>query len=143
MLSYEAGFHSSKETLDYAHSDLWGPAQTSSMGRGRHFLSIIDDFSRKVWVYILKEKSQAFGKFRELCLEMRLKTGKVLKCLRTDNGLEFLSSKFHIFCKENGIQRHRTVPTNPQQNGVTERMNRTLLERVRCMLLCSGLPKIC
>lgn len=64
-----------------------------------------------------------------------------MKHLRTDNGLEYLSEEFQSFCKDKGITRHRTVPANPQQNGVAERMNRTLLERVRCMLSNAKLPK--
>lgn len=55
--------------------------------------------------------------------------------------MEFLSSEFEGFCKLKGIKRHRTAPRNPQQNGVAERMNRTLLERVRCLLFSSGLAK--
>lgn len=65
----------------------------------------------------------------------------VLKCLRTDNGLEYLSKEFDDYCKSKGIKRHRTVPMNPQQNGVAERANRTILERVRCMLLAAGMGK--
>lgn len=61
--------------------------------------------------------------------------------MRTDNGLEYLSKEFDLFCKEKGVRRHRTVPANPQQNGVAERMNRTLLERVRCLLSSSGVSK--
>ncbi|XP_042038209.1 uncharacterized protein LOC121784097 [Salvia splendens] len=62
-------------------------------------------------------------------------------CLRTDNGLEYLSKEFDMFCKKNGIRRHRTVPGIPQQNGVAECMNRTIMEQVRCMLFASGLSK--
>ena len=62
--------------------------------------------------------------------------------MRTDNGLEFCNIEFDNFCKENGIMRHRTVKHTPQQNGVAERMNRTLLEKVRCMLVSSGLPNL-
>lgn len=64
-----------------------------------------------------------------------------LKYLRTNNGLEFLSKKFTAFCKSKGVTRHLTVRGTPQQNGVAERMNRRLLERVRCMLLNAGLSK--
>lgn len=64
-----------------------------------------------------------------------------LKCLRTDNGLEFCSKEFDNFFMEKAIKRHRTVPLNPQQNGVAERANRTILERVRSMLLASGMEK--
>ncbi|KAL1564721.1 Integrase catalytic domain-containing protein [Salvia divinorum] len=140
-LPFKKGKHTSKAALAYAHSDLWGPAQTLSEGGGRYFLSIIDDYSRKLWVYILKEKSDAFSKFKDWCAEVELEKGSTLKCLRTDNGLEFLSADFNKFCSDKGIKRHRTVPSNPQQNGVAERMNRTILERVRCMLISSGMPR--
>ena len=73
------------------------------------------------------------------CKEVELEKGNSVKCLRIDNGLEYLSSKFDLFCKEKGMKRHKTVPCKPQQNGVAERMNRTILERVRCLLLSSGL----
>ena len=65
----------------------------------------------------------------------------MLKCLRTNNGLEFLSREFENFCLEWGIKRHKIVPLNPQQNGVAERANRTILERVRCLLFASGMDK--
>ena len=67
--------------------------------------------------------------------------GTKLKGLRTDNGLAFVSEQFNEFCRIKGIKRHRTVPRTPQQNVLAERMNRTLLERVRCMLLGAELPK--
>lgn len=136
--SFPAGKHKSTSPLDYAHSDLWGPAPVNSLGGGKYYMSIIDDYSRKAWVYILKEKSEAFTVFKNWCKEVELEKGCTLKCLRTDNGLEYLSREFDEFCKSKGMRRHRTVPANPQQNGVAERLNRTLLERVRCMLRNSG-----
>ena len=68
-------------------------------------------------------------------------TGKKIKRLRTDNGLEFCDRNFKSFCENEGIARHHTVVSTPQQNGVAERMNRTIMEKVRCMLSNSGLPK--
>ncbi|KAL1535775.1 Retrovirus-related Pol polyprotein from transposon TNT 1-94 [Salvia divinorum] len=140
-LSFPSGRHTSTGPFMYAHSDLWGPSQVESLSGGKYFMSIIDDYSRKVWVYILKDKSQAFIRFQEWHNRYENERGSVLKCLRIDNGMEFLSGEFEEFCKLKGIKRHRTAPRNPQQNGVAERMNRTLLERVRCMLFASGLPK--
>lgn len=64
-----------------------------------------------------------------------------MKCLRTDNGLEYCNKKFDEFCKAAGIKRHRTCSYTPQQNGVSERMNRTIMERVRCMLAESGMEE--
>ena len=104
-------------------------------------MSLIDDYSRRIWIYILKEKSEAFAKFKEWCIEVELEKGCKVKCLRIDNGLEYLSKSFDDFCKQKGIKRHRTVPMNPQQNGVAERANRTIVERVRYMLFSSGLGK--
>ncbi|KAL5541326.1 hypothetical protein UlMin_044586 [Ulmus minor] len=85
--------------------------------------------------------NDAFGKFKEWKKMVEVQTGKKLKKLRTDNGLEFLNYEFDQFCKDEGVVRHKTVPYTPQQNGLAERMNRTLLERVRCMLLEGGVPK--
>lgn len=65
-----------------------------------------------------------------------------IKILRTDNGLKFCNSEFVKFCEQNGILRYKTVPYTPQQNEVIERMNRTLLDKVRCMMVGSGDPKV-
>ena len=56
--------HITKAILDYAHADLWGPTKTSTYGSNRYFLSIIDDYSRKLWIYLLKNKFDAFDKFK-------------------------------------------------------------------------------
>lgn len=66
---------------------------------------------------------------------------KEIMRLRTDNELEYLEHDFTEFCKYQGIARHKTVRYTPQQNGVAERMNRTILERVRCMLNHANLGK--
>ncbi|KAG9446280.1 hypothetical protein H6P81_012408 [Aristolochia fimbriata] len=130
-----------KGTLDYVHSDLWGPAQVVSKGGAKYLLTFIDDFSRKVWVYFLKAKSDVCTVFKKWKCMIEKQTGKQIKRLRIDNGLEFCSREFDKFCEDEGIVRHRTVRHTPQQNGVAERMNRTLLERARCMLSNAGLGK--
>ncbi|WVZ23807.1 hypothetical protein V8G54_002351 [Vigna mungo] len=140
-IPFGKGKHSTERPFEYVHADLWGPARTLTHGGGAYFLSIIDDFSRRVWIYVLKNKSKTFQKFKEWHTQIENQLGCRLKCLRTDNGLEFVSEEFNGFCKEKGIRRHRTVVGTPQQNGLAERMNRTILERVRCMLLGSGLSK--
>ena len=62
-LPYPKAVHTSTKPLHYAHSDLWGPAQQKSIGGGKYYMCIIDDFPKKVWIYILKVKSEAFSKF--------------------------------------------------------------------------------
>jgi len=71
---------------------------------------------------------------------VEIETGKKLKCLRSESGGEYCSKEFDRYCSEHGIRREKTVPRTPQENGVSERMNRTIMERARCMRLHAGLP---
>ncbi|KAH9650271.1 hypothetical protein KPL70_026312 [Citrus sinensis] len=121
--------------------DLWGPSQVPSHSGARYFITFIDDYSRKVWVYVLRQKSEALEKFKEWSTLVENQTGKKIKRLRTDNGLEYCSNEFDEFCKNKGIIRHKIVRHTPQQNGLAEKMNRTLLEKVRCMLFNANLSK--
>ncbi|KAJ4711012.1 Retrovirus-related Pol polyprotein from transposon TNT 1-94 [Melia azedarach] len=120
---FPKAIHRTKGTLDYIHSDCWGPSRVESLGSHRYFVSMIDDFSRMTWVFIMKHKSEAFKNFRQWKALVENQTGKKIKRLRTDNGLEFCWSKFDEFCKNEGIARHHTVRDTPQQNGVAERIN--------------------
>ncbi|KAH9718038.1 hypothetical protein KPL71_022065 [Citrus sinensis] len=140
-LKFNTGKHETKQTLDYIHSDIWGPSQIPSHGGARYFITFIDDYSMKLWVYILKHKSEALDKFKEWTALMENQIGRKVKRLRTDNGLEYCSNEFDEFCRKMGIARHKTVRNTPQQNGLAERMNRTLIEKLRCMLLSSNLSK--
>lgn len=74
-------------------------------------------------------------------MEVKRQTGRKVKCIRTDNGGEY-KGPFERYCKESGIRHERTIPKAPQQNGEAEKMNRTIVERVRCMLSHAKLPKI-
>ncbi|KAH9646639.1 hypothetical protein KPL70_024932 [Citrus sinensis] len=139
--SFKTAVHKTKGTLDYIHSDLWGPAQTTSLGGAKYFLSLIDDYSRMVWVYILKSKTEVFEKFKQWKALVETQTCRKVKRLRTDNGLEFCNQLFNDFCAQNGVVRHKTVRHTPQQNGLAERMNRTLMDKVRCLLIHSKLPQ--
>ncbi|KAK3030464.1 hypothetical protein RJ639_039149 [Escallonia herrerae] len=140
-VKFSLAVHTTKGTVDYIHSDLWGPCTVLSKGCGRYMLTFIDDFSRKVWVYILKKKSNVFVQWKQFKMTIEKQTDKESKCLRTDNGMEFYLDDFIEFCRNEGIVRHHTLRKMPQQNGVIERMNRTLIERARCMLSNARLPK--
>lgn len=132
--------HNTKGILDYVHSDLWGsPNVTPSLSGSKYFLTFIDDFSRKVWIFFLRTKDEAFQKFVEWKALVENQTGKRLKCLCTDNGSEFCNHLFDKVCKESGIKRHKTCPYTPQQNGVSEHMNQTIIDKVRSMLVETGL----
>lgn len=92
------------------------------------------------WVYLLKFKSEAFENFRNFKALVEKQSGCNIKILRTDRGGEFLSNDFNLFCEENGICRELTTPYTPQQNGVAERKNRTVVEMARSLLNARGLP---
>src|SRR3954469_9806611 len=131
--------HSTKRKLDYIHSDLWGPNKVASKSGARYYMTLIDDYSRMVWVYFLKTKDEAFPTFVRWKTMVEKQTDRKVKRLRTDNGLEFCNHAFNDFCSTEGIVRHRTCAGTPQQNGIAERMNRMLCERARSMLSHSGL----
>jgi hypothetical protein len=120
---FKTGRHTSKGILDYIHSDVWGPSPTISYGGSSYFVTFIDDFSRKVWIYMLKSKADVFTVFKQFRALVEKSTGRSIKCLRTDNGGEFTSMEFENYCKEFGIDRHKTTSYTSQQNGVVERMN--------------------
>ena len=104
-------------------------------------LTIIDDFSMRVWSFFLKHKIGVIAMFKEWKIMIEKQKGKQIKCLYTDNGLEFCSDEFDALCRSEGIVRHHTVVGTPQQNGVAERMNKTIMEKVRCMLSNAKLSK--
>lgn len=127
--------YGTREKLEYVHSDLWGaPSVPFSLGRFQYFISFIDDYTRKVWVYFLKTKDEAFEKFVDWINLVENQSEKKVKTLRTDNGLEVFNRQFDEYCGAKGIQRHRTCAYTPQQNGVADRINRTIMEKVRTML---------
>ena len=97
--------------------------------------------TRYVWVYPLKTKDEAFAKFQEWKALVEKSSGYTLKFLRSDNGGEYISTDFENFTKSEGVAHQTTVPGTPQQNGVAERLNRTLVESVRSMLLQAKLPQ--
>jgi transposase InsO family protein len=95
---------------------------------------IIDDYSRLTLVSFLKEKIEAFEKFKIFKALTENQTGKRLKVVRSDKGGEFMSSDFKEFCDKHGIKREYTIPRTHQQNGVVERQNRTVQQMARSMM---------
>ena len=126
------------EPLDLVHSDVCGKLNVCTMGGA---VTFIDDCTRYIWVYLLKRKSDVFKCLKTWKSLVENSSGKRLKMLRTDNGGEYTSSEFEEFLRSEGIRHERTIPKTPEQNGVAERWNRTLVEMVRSMLLDSKSPQ--
>lgn len=89
-----------KEVLELLHSDICGPISSSSTSGKRYILCFIDDYSRKAWVYFLKEKSEAFDYFTLFKKRVETEKEKNIKCLRIDRGGEYTSNEFSDYCKE-------------------------------------------
>jgi len=107
---------------------------TIKTGRENYFMLIIDDYSRLTWVAFLKQKAEAFDKFKIFKALTENQIDKRLKAVRSDRGGEFMSSDFKEFCVKHGIKREYTIPTTPQQNGVVERQNRIVQQIARSMM---------
>jgi transposase InsO family protein len=99
-------------------------------------VTFIDDHSKKTWIYFLKTKSEVFKRFQEFKALVENQPGRKMKVLRTDNGGEYTSTEFANFCTQQSIKRQLIVPYNPQQNGVAERKNGTIVvQRDRCCMI--------
>ena len=140
-IPYPRSTSSSKEKLELVHSDVCGAMRVASLGGKRYFVTFIDDFTRMTFLYFIKVKSEVFEKFREFAAYAERATGRKIKALRTDNGTEYLSRAFQAHLKEQGIRHQTSVPFCPSQNGVSERANRTLVEKARTMLQHAGLDQ--
>lgn len=126
--------------MELLHGDLCGPITPSTMGGNRYIFVVIDDHTRYMWISLLKEKSEVFERFKKLRGMIEKETGESIATFRTDRGGEFTSHKFNQYCEEAGIKRHLTAPYSPQQNGVVERRNRTLMGMARSILKHMHMP---
>ena len=123
------------------HSDLWGKAEVESINRKLYYVSFTDDYSRYTNIYFLHKKDETFESYKAYEAWLLNQYGARIKCLRSDRGGEFRSDEFTDHLKKAGTVRKLVVHDTPEHNGVAERLNRTLLEKVRAMLHDSGLPK--
>ena len=132
-----------KETtkpLELVHSDLAGPISPTSRENSKYVISFVDDYSSCIFVYFLKNKSDAVEATRKFLIDIA-PYGK-LQRLRSDNGTEYTSKEFKSLMINNNIKQEFSAPYSPHQNGTAERSWRTLFDMARCMLLQAKLPKV-
>jgi transposase InsO family protein len=113
---------------------------SSSISRYVYYVSFIDDYSRKNEIYFLKSKDEVFNKLKEFKTLIENLSERKIKILRSDNGGEYTSKDFVNFCRDVGMKRELTTPYNPQQNGVMERKNGTIMEAIKTMIHDQDLP---
>lgn len=129
----------SNKPLELIHSDVNEPMPEVSLGGHRYFVSFIDDYSKKVFLYPMKMKNKVYQKLLEFKNLIENQLNRKIKAFRSDNGTEFVNKQIQELFESNGIVHQKSIPYTPQQNGVVERYNRTIMDKVRCMLLNSKL----
>nr|GFA37322.1 retrovirus-related Pol polyprotein from transposon TNT 1-94 [Tanacetum cinerariifolium] len=126
--------------LHALHMDLFSPTSVSSISHKWYCLVVTDDFSRFTWTFFLKSKDETSGILKKFITEIENIKDLKVKIIRCDNEGEFRNKEMNDFCSQKGIKREFSNARTPQQNGVAERRNRTLIEAARTMLADAKLP---
>jgi transposase InsO family protein len=124
------------------HSDVWGPAPVKSMGGKSFYYSFIDDYTDEAILHFMSAKSETFDRYKtyELWAKVQRRAPNI-KELQTDRGGEYTSDVFNWHLEAAGTIRRLVVHDSSPQNGKAERLNRTLVEHMRAILLDASLPK--
>jgi len=130
----------SSSPFSLVHSDIWGPSRVASVLGFRYFVTFIDDFSRCTWVFLMQRRSELFHIFEKFHNEIKNQFGVSIKILRSDNAKEYFNTPLTTLLESEGILHESSCPNTPQQNGVSERKNRHLVETARTMLLHYKVP---
>ena len=137
---FKAKGYRATKLLELVHINVCGPMRVQAKGGYEYFVTFTDDYSRYGFVYLMRQNFETFDKFREYKAKAEKKLGVHIKHLRSDRGGEYLSGEFKFYLTQEGIVSQLSASGTPQQNGVAERRNRTLLDMVRSMLSYSSLP---
>lgn len=131
----------SSRVLEVVHSDVCGPVTPTGLNGERYFISFVDDWSHFAMIFPMRSKREALDCFKYYEAVVTAKFGKRISRFKCDNGGEYANKAFVSFCEAKGIQIEWTVPYTPQQNGTSERLNRTVVERARAMLADANIGK--
>lgn len=126
--------------FELIHCDIWGGYRTPSLSGAHYFLTIVDDFSRGMWVFLMKHKSDVSHFLISFCNMVHKQFGKCVKRIRSDNGVEFQSKSMIDYYGDNGIILETSCTDTPQQNGIVERKHRHILEITRALRFEAELP---
>ncbi|KAG7592301.1 Integrase catalytic core [Arabidopsis thaliana x Arabidopsis arenosa] len=136
--SFPDSSNNAKAVFDLIHVDLWGPYRTTAFCGSRYFLTIVDDHSRAVWLYLLPDKTQVARHLRDFLALIERQFSKKVKSIRSDNGSEFMC--LTRFFEEQGIVHETSCVHTPQQNGRVERKHRHILNVARALRFHANLP---
>ena len=123
------------------HSDVWGPSKATTSSGKKWFVTFTDDHTRLCWVFLMKDKTEVGKIFKEFYNMIKTQFQTNISILRTDNGIEYFNQYVETFLKEKGVLHQSTCPDTPEQNGVSERKNKHLLEVARAIMFYMNVPK--
>ncbi|GAU28769.1 hypothetical protein TSUD_357540, partial [Trifolium subterraneum] len=129
-----------KNKLDVVYTDVCGPFDIVYLGGNRYFVSFVDEYSRMMWLYLIKTKDGVLTIFKKFKALVEKQAERSRKLLRSDGGGEYTSHEFRDFCATQGISHEITTPYTPQHNGLCARRNKTIMDMTRCLLKEKGLP---
>ena len=138
-LPFHKSLSHAKEPFDLLHADIWGPYKVPTRLKFRYFLTLVDDCTRMIWVYLLQYKSEFLTSLKSFCSYIHNHHTLIVKNLRTDNALEFQDSSCNEFYARSGIFHQMSCAYKPQQNARVERRHRYILEMSRALKYQSGL----
>lgn len=137
----KVAFNRADSPLGLIHIDLCGPMSVTSFQGNKYMLTLVDDYTRKVFAYFISSKTEVKDKFCLFCTFVENQLDKKIIAVRTDGGKEFVNKDFIHYLDSKGIEHQMTTPYSPQQVGVAERTHRSITEKARSLLAESSLPK--
>ena len=139
-LPFPVSVTTSAASFDIVHGDVWGPYRVSNHDGKRYFLTLVDDKSRYTWISLLHTKSDCLIVLKDFISMVKTQFGVNVKCIRTDNGTEFVNSQVSSLFKECGIIHQSSCVYTPQQNGIVERKHRSILDMARALRFQASIP---
>lgn len=130
----------STSTFDTVHCDVWGPYRVPNHDGKRYFLSLVDDMSIFIWIFLMNTKSDSIVVLRDFFCMVKTQFEKYIKCLRTDNGTKFQISQVDSLLKKFGTLDQSSCVYSPQQNGVVERRHMSILDMARTLRFQVSIP---
>lgn len=131
----------SSRVLELVHTDMCGPVAPEGFDGVKYYVTFIDDWSHFIMVYLIRSKDKVMECFQEYEAFVTAKFERPISRLKCDKGGEYRNRRLERFCKQKGIQMEPTVPYTPEMNPLSERMNRTLVEKARSMLVDACIDK--
>nr|CBL54154.1 hypothetical protein [Beta vulgaris subsp. maritima] len=138
-VEYKRSMSRAKEIFDLIHLDIWGPYKVMTRTHCRYFMTIVDDYSRVIWVQLLKQKSDAYEAIKGFLKMVKTQYGKQVKVIRSDNAFEFEDNQCKALYADQGVVHQTSCVDRPQQNGRAERKHRNILEMSRALRFQAGL----